>query len=41
MIYVVDCSDHERLENEAKDELHHLLGADELKDAIFLIYANK
>ena len=41
VIYVVDCSDHERLETEAKEELHHLLGADELKDAIFLIYANK
>ena len=41
MIYVVDCNDHVRLETEAKEELHHLMAAEELKDAIFLIYANK
>ena len=41
VIFVVDCNDHERLETEAKEELWHLLEADELKDAIFLIYANK
>ena len=41
VIYVVDCNDHERLENEAKEELHHLLQAEELQDATFLIFANK
>ena len=41
VIYVVDCNDHDRVENECKEELDHLLNAEELKDATFLIYANK
>ena len=41
VIYVIDCNDHDRLENECKEELQHLMNSDELKDATFLIYANK
>ena len=41
VIYVVDSSDRERLGTECKEELHHLLQAEELQSATFLIYANK
>ncbi len=40
MIYVIDSSDRERLE-EAKGELVKLLGERELKDAIILILLSK
>lgn len=40
LIFVVDSNDRERI-NEAKDELNKMLGEDELRDAIVLIYANK
>ena len=41
VIFVVDSSDHERIDHEAKEELNHLMNADELQDAVYLIYANK
>ena len=41
VIYVVDSCDVERMDQEAKEELHVLMNADELKDCQFLIYANK
>ena len=41
VIFVVDSADHERLEEECKEELHHLMNEEELKDAVFLIFANK
>ena len=41
VIYVVDCSDHDRIENECKEELHHLMAIEQLARATFLIYANK
>ena len=40
LIFVVDCADRERIV-EAKEELMRILGAQELNDAILLIYANK
>lgn len=40
IIYVVDSSDKERLE-EAEEELHHALLDDSLRDAVLLVYANK
>jgi len=40
LIYVVDSSDKERIA-ESKDELHKMLGEDELRDAIVLVFANK
>jgi ADP-ribosylation factor-like protein 1 len=40
VIYVVDSSDHERL-GISKDELMAMLNEDELKDAAFLVFANK
>ncbi len=40
LIYVVDAADKERLE-EAKEQLHATLQADELKDAALLVFANK
>lgn len=40
LIYVVDSNDRERMA-EAADELHRMLGEEELKDAIVLIFANK
>merc|ERR1712178_181925 len=40
LIYVVDSSDAERV-SEAQEELHKMLGEDELRDAIVLVFANK
>jgi len=40
LIFVVDSSDKERIEL-AKEELHRLLGEEELKDAFLLVFANK
>ncbi|CAL4081910.1 unnamed protein product [Meganyctiphanes norvegica] len=40
IIYVVDSNDPDRL-SEAREELHHLLDADELKDCPVLVLANK
>ena len=41
VIFVVDSSDHERIETEAREELHVLLQEEQLKDSVFLIFANK
>lgn len=41
VIFVVDSADHDRIDNDCKEELHNLMNQDELKDATFLIYANK
>ena len=41
VIFVVDSTDTDRIGNEAKYELNHLMNAEELKDAPFLVYANK
>ncbi|KAJ7391804.1 Arf GTPase arf1, partial [Desmophyllum pertusum] len=40
LIFVVDSNDRERV-GEARDELNKMLGEDELRDAIVLIFANK
>ncbi|OIR58610.1 MAG: ADP-ribosylation factor Arf1 [Amphiamblys sp. WSBS2006] len=40
LIYVVDSNDRERIDD-AKDELMKMLGEDELKDAVLLVFANK
>lgn len=40
LIFLVDSNDTNRIE-EAKEELHHLLAADELSDATVLLFANK
>jgi len=40
LIFVIDSNDRERMD-EAKEELNKMLGEDELKDAILLIFANK
>jgi ADP-ribosylation factor protein 1 len=40
VIFVVDSSDHERME-EARDELHSLLREQHMKEAAVLVYANK
>jgi len=40
LIFVVDSSDKDRIEL-AKEELHKLLGEEELKDAFLLVFANK
>ncbi|EAX93035.1 small GTP-binding protein, putative [Trichomonas vaginalis G3] len=40
LIFVVDCSDLNRIE-EAKEKLHNILGEDELKDTVLLVFANK
>ncbi|KAJ3434546.1 adp-ribosylation factor a1b [Anaeramoeba flamelloides] len=40
IIFVVDSTDHERI-NEAHDVLHKMLGEDELKEAVLLVFANK
>merc|ERR1711988_1662074 len=40
LIYVVDSSDAERV-SETQEELHKMLGEDELRDAIVLVFANK
>ncbi|KAJ2767277.1 Arf GTPase arf1 [Coemansia nantahalensis] len=40
IIFVVDSNDRDRME-EARDELERMLGEDELRDAILLVFANK
>jgi ADP-ribosylation factor protein 1 len=40
IIFVVDSADQERI-GEARDELASMLKADELKDAVVLVFANK
>ncbi|XP_077978231.1 ADP-ribosylation factor 1-like 2 [Glandiceps talaboti] len=40
LIFVVDSNDRERV-GEAKEELNRMLGEDELRDAAFLVFANK
>jgi len=40
LIYVVDSSDKDRVEL-AKEELHRMLGEEELRDAVVLVFANK
>jgi len=40
LIFVVDSNDRERV-GEARDELTKMLGEDELRDAVLLIFANK
>jgi ADP-ribosylation factor protein 1 len=40
LIFVVDSNDRERI-TEAHDELHKMLGEDELRDAVLLVFANK
>mmetsp|Transcript_28020 Transcript_28020/g.39395 ORF Transcript_28020/g.39395 Transcript_28020/m.39395 type:complete len:181 (+) Transcript_28020:129-671(+) len=40
LIFVVDSSDRERVEL-AKEELHKMLGEEELRDAALLVFANK
>jgi len=40
LIFVVDSNDKERI-FEAKEELMRMLGEDELRDAVLLIFANK
>jgi len=47
VIFVVDSNDRDRIdesnhaEHSAKEELHHMLAEDELRDAILLVFANK
>jgi len=40
LIFVVDSNDRERMQ-EAQEELSKMLGEDELRDAILLVFANK
>mmetsp|Transcript_131951 Transcript_131951/g.358313 ORF Transcript_131951/g.358313 Transcript_131951/m.358313 type:complete len:184 (-) Transcript_131951:648-1199(-) len=40
VIFVVDSSDHERME-EAREELHNLLREEQMQEATVLVYANK
>ena len=40
IIFVVDSNDRDRADD-AKEELHRMLGEDELKDAVLLVMANK
>ena len=40
LIFVVDCADKERID-EARRELHKIIGDREMKDAIILVFANK
>jgi len=40
LIFVVDSNDRERVDA-ARDELHRMLGEDELRDSILLVFANK
>merc|ERR1711879_1007541 len=39
-IYVVDSNDRDRIED-ARDELDKILGDDEVRDAVLLVFANK
>lgn len=40
LIFVVDSNDKDRVA-ESRDELHKMLGEDELRDAVLLVFANK
>ncbi|XP_030016845.1 ADP-ribosylation factor 1 [Sphaeramia orbicularis] len=40
LIFVVDSNDRERVA-ESREELHRMLGEDELRDAVLLVFANK
>ena len=40
LIFVVDSNDRERV-SEAQNELQRMLGEDELRDAVLLVFANK
>jgi len=40
LIFVIDSNDRERME-EAREEMHKMLGEDELREAILLVFANK
>ncbi|KAJ1734718.1 Arf GTPase arf1 [Coemansia biformis] len=40
IIFVVDSNDRDRI-SEARDELQRMIGEDELRDAILLVFANK
>ena len=40
LIFVVDCADHERIE-ESKQELHKIINDREMRDAVVLVFANK
>jgi len=40
IIFVVDSTDHERME-EAREELHNLLREEQMQEATVLVYANK
>jgi ADP-ribosylation factor protein 1 len=40
IIFVVDSNDRDRID-QAKDELNKMLGEDDLKDAVLLVFANK
>jgi len=40
LIFVIDSNDRERIQ-EAQEELNRMLGEDELRDAVLLVFANK
>merc|ERR1711998_144250 len=40
LIFVVDSNDRDRIED-AREELHQILGEDEMRDAAVLVFANK
>lgn len=40
LIFVVDSNDRERI-SDARNELMHMLGEDEMRDAVLLVFANK
>jgi len=40
LIFVVDSNDRDRIDA-ARDELHRMLGEDELREAVLLVFANK
>merc|ERR1711964_704678 len=40
LIFVIDSSDRDRIED-AREELSNILGDDEMKDAVLLVFANK
>merc|ERR1711972_942304 len=40
LIFVVDSNDRDRIED-AREELHQMLGEDEMRDAAVLVFANK
>jgi small GTP-binding protein len=40
LIYVVDCSDRDRID-EARQELHRIINDREMRDVVLLVFANK